>query len=138
MKVRELIMGFERDSLVGVAIMLWATDPDEPHRLVTPFLSASVAAAMDMPVEMYFTARSVRLLVPGVAQALKASRSATRDVYAVMQEAAEHGVRFFACSEALNALGLAGQALIPECAGRGGVVQFMERAARPDWRTLVF
>ncbi len=131
-------MGFERDSLVGVAIMLWATDPDEPHRLVTPFLSASVAAAMDMPVEMYFTARSVRLLVPGVAQALKASRSATRDVYAVMQEAAEHGVRFFACSEALNALGLAGQALIPECAGRGGVVQFMERAARPDWRTLVF
>jgi uncharacterized protein len=131
-------MGFESGSLTGVAIMLWATDPDDPHRLVTPFLTASVAAAMDMPVEMYFTARSVRLLVPAVVQPLKASPTATRGVYAVMQEAAEHGVRFFACSEALQAHGLSGQTLIPECAGRGGVVQFMERAADPTWRTLVF
>ena len=49
----------------GVAILLWATDPAAPHRLVTPFFHAAAAAAMDVPVEIYFTARSVHLLVPG-------------------------------------------------------------------------
>lgn len=131
-------MGFETNSLQGVAMLLWATEPEVPHRLVTPFLHAAAAAAMDMPVEMYFTARSVHLLVPGVAQALKASTLTERTVYDVMLEANAHGAVFYACTEALRAQGLAGQPLIAACAGHGGAVQFMARAADPAWRTLVF
>ena len=131
-------MGFEANSLHGIAILLWAIETEAPHRLVTPFLHAAAAAAMDMPVALYFTARSVHLLVPGVAQGLKASALTERTVYDAMREAAGHGAVFYACTEALRAQGLSGQPLIAECAGHGGAVQFMARAADPAWRTLVF
>lgn len=131
-------MGFETNSLSGVAILLWASEPEAPHRLVTPFFHAAAAAAMDMPVELYFTARSVHLLVPGVAVGLHASALTDRTVYDAMREAAAHGAVFYSCTEALRAQGLEGQALIAECAGHGGAVQFMSRAADPAWRTLVF
>jgi uncharacterized protein len=131
-------MGFETNSLSGVAILLWASEPEAPHRLVTPFFHAAAAAAMDMPVELYFTARSVHLLVPGVAAGLRASALTDRTVYDAMREAAAHGAVFYACTEALRAQGLEGQALIAECSGHGGAVQFMSRAVDPAWRTLVF
>ena len=53
-------------SRTGLAILLWAADPDEPARLATPFAHAAAAAAMDLQVEVYFSARSVLLLRPGV------------------------------------------------------------------------
>lgn len=121
----------------GIAILLWASEPEAPHRLVTPFFHAAAAAALDMPVEVYFTARSVRLLAPGVAAALHASAHA-RSVYDAMREAVAHGAVFYACSDALQAHGLAAGPLIPECTRRGGAVQFMARAADLRWRTLVF
>ena len=45
----------------GLAILLWATDPDDPARCATPFFHAAAAAAMDLEVELYFASRSVRL-----------------------------------------------------------------------------
>ncbi len=57
----------------GLALLLWSTDVDTPQRLATPFSYAAAAAAMDLRVEIYFTARSVELLVPGVAASLRAS-----------------------------------------------------------------
>ena len=93
---------------------------------------------MDLPVEIYFTARSVRLLVPGVAASLRASERHGKTVLDTMREAVAHGARLLACSDALDANGIAADALIPECHGRGGAVQFMARAADLRWRTLVF
>ncbi len=122
----------------GIAILLWSADPSVPERLVTPFFHAAAAAAMDTPVEMYFTAASVRLLVPGVAAQLRASPYHAKTVYDAMQEAAAHGAIFRACTDALHAQGIDPAALIPECSGRGGAVQFMARAADLQWRTLVF
>ena len=121
----------------GVAILLWACEPEAPHRLVTPFFHAAAAAALDVPVEMYFSARSVLLLRPGVAKALRASAH-PGTVYDAMRAAVEHGVVFHACSDALAAHGLASAELIPECSRRGGAVQFMARATDLRWRTLVF
>jgi uncharacterized protein len=121
----------------GLAILLWASEPDAPHRLMTPFFHAAAAAALDLPVEIYFTARSVRLLQPGVAAALQASAHA-KTVYDGMREAVAHGAVFYACSDALAAEGLQMNTLIPECTQRGGAVQFMARAADLRWRTLVF
>lgn len=121
----------------GLAILLWATEPEAPHRLITPFFHAAAAAALDLPVEVYFTARSVLLLQPGVAMSLRAS-SHPKTVYDAMREAVSHGAVFYACSDALQANGLDAAQLIPECTRRGGAVQFMGRASDLRWRTLVF
>lgn len=121
----------------GMAILLWAADPSMPERLATPFFHAAAAAALDLPVEIYFTAASVKLLAPGVAAALRPGAH-PKTVYDSLREAVAHGAVLLACSDALAAHGLAGAALIPECTRRGGAVQFMARAADLRWRTLVF
>jgi uncharacterized protein len=131
-------MSFVDEPVDGIAILLWAAEPEAPHRLATPFFHAAAAAAMDIPVEIYFTARSVQLLAPGVAAALRASERHDKTVLAAMREAVSHGAKLLACSDALDAHGLDATTLIPECHGRGGAVQFMARAADRRWRTLVF
>lgn len=131
-------MSFVDEPVAGIAILLWAADPGAAHRLATPFFHAAAAAAMEIPVEIYFTARSVQLLAPGVAEALRASERHDKTVLETMREAVSHGVKFYACSDALDAHGVDAATLIPECSGRGGAVQFMARAADRRWRTLVF
>ena len=92
---------------------------------------------MDVPVEIYCTAGSVRLLVPGVAEGLRAAHH-QKDVATAMREAVGLGVRLLACTDALRAHGIDPHGLIPECSGHGGAVQFMARAANLRWRTMVF
>lgn len=128
----------EPAAVTGLAILLWAAEPEAPQRLVTPFFHAAAAAAMDLQVEIYFTARSVLLLQPGVAAGLRASERVDKTVYQAMQEAVAHGARLLACTDALHAQGLSRAGLIPECGGHGGAVQFMARVADPAWRSLVF
>ncbi len=136
--------GFIEQPAAGIAILLWAADPHMPHRLATPFFHAAAAAAMDLPVEIYFTARSVQLLVPGVAASLRASASAgagathEKTILDAMQEAVLHGAVLLACTDALHANGIDPNNLIAECSGRGGAVQFMARAGDLRWRTLVY
>lgn len=130
--------GFVEHQAAGIAILLWAADPQTPHRLATPFFHAAAAAAMDIPVEIYFTAASVRLLAPGVAGALRPNPAHPKTVLDSIREARSLGAHLFACSDALAAHGLQHQTLIPECSGRGGAVQFMARAADLRWRALVF
>ena len=131
-------MSFVEPPADGIAILLWAADPDAPQRLATPFFHAAAAAAMDVPVEVYFTARSVHLLAPGTAAGLRADSGHAKTVLDARREAVAHGARFYACSDALAAQGLDAAALIPECHGRGGALQFMARAADLRWRALVF
>lgn len=126
------------EAIDGVALLLWASEPEAPHRLGTPFFHAAAAAAMDLQVEVYFTARSVHLLVPGVAAGLRASALHPKTVLDAMREAVGHGAVLLACTDALQAQGLSHEGLIPECRGHGGAVQFMARVADPRWRTLVF
>jgi uncharacterized protein len=122
----------------GLAILLWACDPAEPARLATPFAHAAAAAAMELKVELYFSARSVLLLQPGVAAGLRASTHFDKTIDDWMQDALAHGAEFLACSDALAAHGLAFGDLSPACRRHGGAVQFTARAADPDWATLVF
>lgn len=131
-------MGYVEHAADGLAILLWAADPDRPQQLATPFFHAAAAAALELPVEVYFSARSVHLLRPGVADGLRASPQVARTIGDAMRDAHRHGVRFYVCSDAWQAQGLAGQPTIPECAGHGGAVQFMARAADLRWRALVF
>lgn len=131
-------MSFAPHSADGLALLLWAASPDAPALLATPFFHAAAAAAMDMPVEIYFSADSVRLLVPGVAARLRASGRFDKTIYDTMREAHAHGARLLACTDALHARGIPPAALIPECSGHGGAVQFMARAMDMRWRALVF
>lgn len=130
-------MAYAEDAADGIAILLWAARPEQPELLHTPFFFAAAAAAMETPVEMYFTAQSVRLLQKGVAEQLQAPGH-TKNVLQAMQEAASFGVRFLACTDALRAAGLQTGDLLDLCQGHGGAVQFMARAADLRWRTLVF
>jgi uncharacterized protein len=125
-------------AVTGVAILLWAAEPDAPHRLVAPFFHAAAAAAMELQVEIYFSARSVLLLKPGVADNLRASVYHAKTVLDAMREAVAHGAVCLACTDALHANGLSRDRLIAECSGHGGAVQFMGRVVDPAWRTLVF
>ncbi len=128
----------ENGSIAGIALQLWQCDPDDPDRLSTPFFDAAAAAAFDVPVEIYFTARSVLLLKPGVAENLYSGNQRDKSVYDYMREAVSHGARLYACTDALKVHGLSDTALIAECHGHGGVVRFMARALQPDWRCMVF
>lgn len=122
----------------GLAILLWATDPHDPVRLATPFAQAAAAAALDMRVEVYFTARAVLLLRPGVAEGLRASDRFDKSIADWMKDALDHGASFFACSDALTAQGLTLADLIPAGRRHGGAVQYASRAAHSAWTTLVF
>jgi uncharacterized protein len=122
----------------GLAILLWAVDPDDPVRLATPFAQAAAAAALDMQVEVYFTARSVLLLKPGVAEQLRASERFDKTIADWMKDALDHGARFFVCTDALAAQGLRHEDLIPAGRRHGGAVQYASRAAHSAWATLVF
>lgn len=122
----------------GLAIQLWQCDPDDSVRLSTPFFNAAAAAAFDVPVEIYFTARSVLLLKPQVASRLYSGEQTSKSVYDYMKEAHDHGAVFFACTDALKLNGLNVDDLIPECSRAGGVVQFIGRSLDSSWRCLVF
>ena len=131
-------MSFVEHPAAGIAILLWSADPERPELLATPFFHAAAAAAMDLPVEIYFSARSVRLLGPGVAAGLRADPAHSKTVLDALREAVAHGAKLYACSDALHAQGVDPATLIPECSGRGGAVQFMARAGDLRWRALVF
>lgn len=122
----------------GLALLLWAADPADPVRLATPFAHAAAGAALELQVEVYFTARSVLLLQPGVAEGLRASERFEKTIAGWMQDALDHGARFLACTDALAAHGLTHADLIPAARQHGGAVQFAARAADPAWATLVF
>jgi uncharacterized protein len=128
-----------------LAILVWAADPGMPHLCATPFYFAAAAAAMDAEVEMYFTARSVRLLARGVAETLHADSpdaapdaGGRRSVGDFLREAHRFGVRFYACPAALQAHGVESTALREEVHGQAGAAAFIGRTLDTDWRTLSF
>jgi predicted peroxiredoxin len=128
---------FSRDHATGAAFLLWATDPASPHLCATPFFHAAAAAALDIEVEIYFTSRSVRLLVPGVAEGLY-TRTGERSVLEYMREAQELGVRFYACSDALQVHDVDRNDLLSGITGFAGAAAFMARALDRDWVTLTY
>jgi uncharacterized protein len=125
-------------AIEGVAILMWASGPDDPVRCATPFMHAAAAAALDMKVEMHFSAQSVLLLKPGVADALYADRQRKTSIADHMQQAHEHGVLFLACASAIANEGLRREDLISAVDGLSGATSFEARVCDPAWRTLVF
>ena len=121
-----------------LAILVWAADPGRPELCATPFYFAAAAAAMDVEVEMYFTARSVELLRRGVAETLQAAAGSGKSVADFRREAVGFGAKLFACPTALASHGVGEDELIPGLAGHAGAAAFIGRTLAPGWRTLSF
>ena len=121
-----------------VAILLWAANPGNAQLCATPFFQAAVAAAMDAEVEMYFTNASVRLLAQGVAAMLPSGPRGRDTVYAFMQRAAAQGVKFYACSQAMEEYGVSEADWIPEVTGVAGAAVYMSRAMDDAWVVLTY
>lgn len=121
-----------------LVMMLLTVDPDSPHLCGTPFFQAAAAAAMDVEVEIYFASRATRLLKRGVADEIFPSENKVKSVYGFMQDAADLGVRFYACGGALDANGIHNDNLIPECTGVAGGAAFMSRVLDDDWKTITY
>lgn len=122
----------------SVAMLLWSADLSAPQRLATPFVMAQAAVALDLAVEMYFTAQCVQLLTGRLGTLEIGFGREQRTLADYLAAVHELDVRLFACSQALHAADLQRSDLTPLCTGLGGSVQFMERSSDPAWRTLVF
>ena len=121
-----------------LAILVWAADPGRPELCAAPFYFAAAAAAMDVEVEMYFTARSVELLRRGVAETLQAAAGSGKSVADFRREAVGFGAKLFVCPTALASHGVGEDELIPGLAGHAGAAAFIGRTLAPGWRTLSF
>jgi len=121
-----------------LAILLWSATPERPQLCATPFVHATAAAAFDCEVEIHFAGPAVRLLVSGVADALRPWPASDTSIYHMMRQAANLAVSFRACAMAMGALVADDEALIPEYGGTVAASVFVQRALDPDWATLVF
>jgi predicted peroxiredoxin len=119
-------------------MLLWSADLSAPQRLATPFVLAQAAAVMDLEVEIYFTAQTVHLLTPQAGTTRVGFGPEQRMLSDYLAQTQELGIGLYACGQALHAAGLTRGALVAQCSGIGGSVQFMGRVADPAWRTLVF
>lgn len=122
----------------GLSIMVWSCGPDHADRAATPFVAAQAAAALDLEVELLFTARTVHWLLAAQQETPIGFGRETVPLTTYLQACAEAGVRMRACSQAMAALGLPREALVSQCSGLGGMVAFVERTQDPRWSTLVF
>lgn len=121
-----------------IVIMLLNLDLDTPENLGAPFFQASVAAAMDMEVEIHFAARTTRLLVKGFAETLYPGESREKSIYGFMQDAHEAGVKFYACAGAAVTHHLNEENAIPEMDGVRGVAAFLSAAGDEGVLTLTY
>lgn len=119
-------------------IMLLNIDPARPGTLGAPFFQATVAAAMDMEVEMYFAGPSARLLIKGVAEALFPGTAKEKSLYSFMQDAHDAGARFYVCAGAMDENELNAANAIPELDGPRGGAAFIGAAAEDGVLTLTY
>jgi predicted peroxiredoxin len=119
-------------------IVLMNTDPRNPEELGAPFYHASVAAAMDYPVDVVCTATAGKLLIKGVAETLRTRADSTRTVLDWIREAHAQGVRFWACPANLELFGVTRDDLIPECEGLMGAATMIEQIMEGDGRVLTY
>ena len=89
-------------------------------------------------MEIHFAGPAVRLLVSGVAEALRPWPGVDTSIYQMMRQATNLGVSLRACAMAMGALVARDEALIPEYGGTIAASAFVSRALDTEWATLVF
>ncbi len=116
-------------------LIIMTSGPDTPRRCATPFFFASLAAAMEYEVSMFFTIDGTLLLKKGVAETIypKAGGKAVIDF---LQDALESGVKFLACTASTELHDLTPADLIDDVRMVGGA--FMWQEAEESAQVLTF
>jgi uncharacterized protein len=78
-------------------LIIMTSGPDTPRRCATPFFFASLAAAMDYEVNMFFTIDGTLLLKKGMAETVVPKKGG-KPVSDFIQDALDAGVHFLACT----------------------------------------
>jgi predicted peroxiredoxin len=116
-------------------IVMVNTDPKNGSELGAPFFQATVAAAMDLEVEVILTARAGELAVTGVAEKLFVQEGSPKSVYDFIKDAHEAGVKFKVCTPTLE---LWGNDLIPEIIETVGGAYVIQQAMDEDVVTFTY
>jgi len=125
------------EAATRLVLVLWSADPSAPDRAAAPFVYALTARALEVEVEMHFTADAVRWLFRGVADNAWTDQARSKSVGDFIREAAAAGVRLYACAMALNER-RRGEALIEEVSGIAGAATVIGAALERETRVLVF
>lgn len=115
-------------------IVLMNTDPSNPSELGTPFLQASVAAAMEYKVEIVLAGRAGELAKPGVAEKLYFTQGG-KSVHGLIRDAHEAGVKLTICTSNLE---IWGEELIPEIDETVGAAYIISEAMDDDTVTFTY
>lgn len=121
-----------------VVVMLLNITPERPGTLGAPFFQATVAAAMDMDVEIYFAGPTARLLIKGIAEKLFPGTEQEKSLYSFMQDAHEAGARFYVCAGAMDENDVTLENAIPELDGHRGGAAFISEAAEDNVLALTY
>jgi len=78
-------------------LIVMTSGPETPRRCATPFFFATLAAAMEYEVTMFFTIDGTLLLKKGVAENVY-PKAGGKPISAFIQDAVEAGVKFTACT----------------------------------------
>jgi len=116
-------------------IVLMNTDPTNPSELGTPFMQASVAAAMEYEVEILLTGRAGELATVGVAEKIHFSDGNKKTVYDLMCDAVDAGAKLKVCTSTLE---LWDDNLIPEIDETVGAAYIISEAMDDDTVTFTY
>src|SRR3989344_839582 len=105
------------------------TDPKNPAELGAPFFQATVAAAMDYPVEVILTAQAGELAIKGMAEKIQVQPGSRKTVYDFIKDAHDAGVKFKVCTPTLE---MWGTDLIPEIGETVGGAYMISQAMDDD------
>jgi uncharacterized protein len=116
-------------------LIIMTSGPDTPRRCATPFFFASLAAAMDYDVTMFFTIDGTLLLKKGMAETVF-PKAGGKPVSAFIQDALDAGVSFTACTASTELHDLQPSDLIEQVKMVGGASMWL--MAEESKTTLTF
>jgi predicted peroxiredoxin len=115
-------------------LIIMTSGPDTPRRCATPFFFATLAAAMDYEVTMFFTIDGTLLLKKGMAETIY-PKAGGKPVGDFLNDAMEAGVKFTACTASMELHDLTAEDLIDDVKMVGGAAMWQ---MSEDAKTLTF
>jgi uncharacterized protein len=91
--------------------ILYVQTSDAPERQYSPLVLAQTATAMELNAKVYYLGMGLKILLPGVAEAIKMGSFPT--LKEMMDKAMKMGVEFYACEASKQMLGWDTVTLIP-------------------------
>ncbi len=104
-------------------LIIMTSGPDTPRRCATPFFMASLGAAMEYQVDMFFTIDGTLLLKKGLAETVY-PKAGGKPVSAFIQDALDAGVNFLACTASTELHDLTPEELIDGVKMVGGATMW--------------